>query len=42
MPKLKTNYIYSNYDTNAIKNGYKLINEFYNSLINKNIKNITN
>ncbi|TXJ46594.1 CapA family protein [Brachyspira aalborgi] len=37
MPKLKTNYIYSNYDTNAIKNGYKLINEFYNSLINKNI-----
>ena len=42
MPRLKTNYIYSNYDTNAIKNGYKLINEFYNSLINKNIKNITN
>ena len=42
MPKLKTNYIYSNYDTNAIKSGYKLINEFYNSLINKNIKNITN
>ena len=42
MPKLKTNYIYSKYDTNAIKNGYKLINEFYNSLINKNIKNITN
>ncbi len=37
MPKLKTNYIYSNYDTNAIKNGYKLINEFYSNLTNNNI-----
>ena len=36
MPKLKTNYIYSNYDTNAIKNGYKLINEFYSNLTNNN------
>lgn len=37
MPKLKTNYIYSNYDTNAIKSGYKLINEFYSNLTNNNI-----
>ena len=37
MPKLKINYIYSNYDTNAIKNGYKLINEFYSNLTNNNI-----
>ena len=41
MPKLKTNYIYSNYDTNAIKNGYKLINEFYSSLTNNNISLMT-
>ena len=41
MPKLKTNYIYSNYDTNAIKNGYKLINEFYSNLTNNNISLMT-
>lgn len=41
MPKLKTNYIYSNYDTNAIKNGYKLINKFYSNLTNNNISLMT-
>ena len=40
MPELKTNYIYSDYDTNAIKNGYKLINRFYGHLTNESIKNL--
>ena len=40
MPELKTNYIYSDYDTNAIKNGYKLINQFYGHLTNENVKNL--
>ena len=40
MPELKTNYIYSDYDTNAIKNGYKLINQFYSPLTNENVKNL--
>lgn len=47
MPELETNYIYSDYDTNAIKNGYKLINQFYSPLTNESVKslfveNITN
>lgn len=40
MPELKTNYIYSYYDTNAIKNGYKLINQFYGHLTNESVKNL--
>ena len=40
MPELKTNYIYSDYDTNAIKNGYKLINQFYGNLTNESVKNL--
>ena len=40
MPELKTNYIYSDYDTNAIKNGYKLINRFYGNLTNESVKNL--
>ena len=40
MPELKTNYIYSDYDTNAIKNGYKLINQFYGHLTNENVKSL--
>lgn len=40
MPALETNYIYSDYDTNAIKNGYKLINQFYSSLTNEKVKNL--
>ena len=40
MPELKTNYIYSDYDTNAIKNGYKLINQFHSHLTNENVKNL--
>ena len=40
MPELKTNYIYSDYDTNAIKNGYKLINRFYGHLTNESVKNL--
>ena len=40
MPELKTNYIYSDYDTNAIKNGYKLINQFYENLTNESVKNL--
>lgn len=40
MPTLETNYIYSDYDTNAIKNGYKLINQFYSPLTNEKVKNL--
>ena len=40
MPELKTNYIYSDYDTNAIKNGYKLINKFHSHLTNESVKNL--
>lgn len=40
MPALETNYIYSDYDTNAIKNGYKLINQFYSPLTNERVKNL--
>lgn len=40
IPDLETNYIYSDYDTNAIINGYKLINEFYGSLTNEKVKNM--
>ena len=40
MPELKTNYIYSDYDTNAIKNGYKLINQFYGHLTNEEVKSL--
>lgn len=40
MPALETNYIYSDYDTNAIKNGYKLINQFYSPLTNEKTKNL--
>ena len=40
MPELETNYIYSDYDTNAIKNGYKLINQFYSPLTNESVKSL--
>lgn len=40
MPTLSSNYVYSAYDTNAIKAGYQLINSFYSSLTNENVKDI--
>lgn len=40
MPALETNYIYSDYDTNAIKNGYELINRLYSPLTNEKVKNL--
>ena len=40
MPTLSSNYVYSAYDTNAIKAGYQLINSFYAPLTNENVKDI--
>ena len=40
MPTLSSNYVYSAYDTNAIKAGYQLINSFYSPLTNENVKDI--
>ncbi len=40
MPTLSSNYVYSAYDTNAIKSGYQLINSFYSPLTNENVKDI--
>ena len=47
MPTLASNYVYSTYDTNAIKKGYELIHDFYSPLTNESVKtmfadNITN
>ena len=47
MPILASNYVYSTYDTNAIKKGYELIHNFYSPLTNEKVKtmfadNITN
>lgn len=47
MPVLSSNYVYSTYDTNAIKKGYELIHDFYSPLTNESVKtmfadNITN
>ncbi|EKV56444.1 poly-gamma-glutamate biosynthesis-like protein [Brachyspira hampsonii 30446] len=47
MPALASNYVYSTYDTNAIKKGYELIHNFYSPLTNDKVKtmfayNITN
>ena len=47
MPTLSSNYVYSVYDTNAIKKGYELIHKFYSPLTNEKVKtmfadNITN
>lgn len=38
MPTLASNYVYSSYDTNAIKKGYDLIHDFYSPLTNENVK----
>ena len=40
MPSLPENYIYSDYDTNAIKKGYELIHSFYSPLTNEKVKNM--
>lgn len=38
MPTLSSNYVYSAYDTNAIKKGYELIHNFYSPLTNEKVK----
>lgn len=40
MPSLSSNYAYSTYDTNAIKKGYELIQNFYSPLTNEKVKNM--
>ncbi|WP_297204377.1 CapA family protein [uncultured Brachyspira sp.] len=38
MPVLSSNYVYSAYDTNAIKKGYELIHDFYSPLTNEKVR----
>lgn len=40
MPQIEESFIYSEYDTNAIRNGYMLIHEFYSPLTNSKVSSL--